>query len=125
MLQSLPPTPPPKIIKTILERWVIRREVQDNVPPNSNKKGKDSYHTHSRETKHTLYHDNNQNKTLKGDNLTDSHTRKGTFAKGVNKIDLKESLHNPFSEQLNTHTHKQTNKNKKQTKITPPNYIYI
>ena len=71
---------------------MIRREVPDNGPPNSNKKGKDSYHSHSRETKHSLRHDNNQNKTLKGDNLTDSHTRKATFAKGETKIDLKESL---------------------------------
>ena len=100
---------------------MIRREVPDNGPPNSNKKGKDSYHSHSRETKHSLPHGNNQNKTLKGDNLTDSHTRKTTVSKAVNKIDLKESLPTPFPEQLNTHTHNNNNK------VPPPpsHFIYI
>ena len=79
---------------------MIRREVPDNGPPNSNKKGKDSYHSHSRETKHSLPHGNNQNKTLKGDNLTDSHTRTATFAKRVNNLDLKESPPTPFPEQF-------------------------
>ena len=128
MLQSpahpLPPPSRPKIIKTILERWVIRREVQDNVPPNSNKKGKDSYHSHSEETKNSLYHGNNQNKNLKGDNLTDSHTRKATFAKGVNKIDSKESLPTPFPEQFK-YTNAQTNKQKTKQKITPTPQLYI
>ena len=99
--QILQYTDASKIIKTILERWVIRREVQDNVPPNSNKKGKDSYHSHSRETKHSLPHGNNQNKTLKGDNLTDCQTRKATFTNRFERVPS-----NPFPKQLNTHTHK-------------------
>ena len=83
---------------------MIRREVRDNVPPNANKKGKDSYYSHSTETKNSVYHDNNQNKKLKRDNLTDIHTRKATFAKGVNKIDLKQSLPSPFPEQIHIRT---------------------
>ena len=95
---------------------MIRREVQDNGSPNSNKKGKDSCHSHSRETK-SVYHDNNQNKKkLKRDNLTDTHTRKATFAKGVNKIDLKHSLPQPLP-RANTHTHKNINPSPTQKKI--------
>ena len=114
-----PPPPPPKIIKTILERWVVRREVPDNGPPNSNKKGKDSCHSHSRETKHSLRHDNNQNKTLKGDSLTDSHTRKATFTNRSERVPS-----NPIPQAVK-YTHAPKKKKKKKKNTPPPIYIYI
>ena len=110
---ELPPLPPPprKLLKRFWRGGWSGERYRTTFLQTLTRKAK----THSRETKHSVYHDNNQNKTLKGDNLTDSHTRKATFAQGVNKIDLKESLPIPFPGQLNTHeyTHTQTH------------YIYI
>ena len=110
-----PPSPSPrptKIIKTILERWWSGERYRTTVLQTLTRKAKTPV-TPIQGKQRACTMTITRTKKLKRDHLTDTHTRKATFAKGVNKIDLKHSLPQPLP-RANTHMH--TNINPSPTK---------